>query len=324
MKKAGKEFILSIAGFIIAILANVFIPGGTKSEIYTISIFELYSEDLYRVILIAIIVGIVVSWINARKDKEKKKARKKKALFQFVLGIAIAFWDFAGSKADLLPQPFFPGPVRIAEAFLEDSDYVLQNTLYSFRLFAIGFILGVVFGIITGIIIGCFKKIGYWIEPILNICGVIPPVAWMPFALIIFPTSFGAAVFLLVICVWFPVASMTALGIITTPKVQFEAADILGASKLYRIRTVALPHAMPQIFTGITTAEAFAFTNLVMAEMMGQPGGLGYYINASKVWSAYYKVFAAIIVMAVLFSLIKYGIDRISTYVLRWQKGVVK
>ena len=81
---------------------------------------------------------------------------------------------------------------------------------------------------------------------------------------------------------------------------------------------------MPQIFTGITTAEAFAFTNLVMAEMMGQPGGLGYYINASKVWSAYYKVFAAIIVMAVLFSLIKALIDMLERYVLRWQKGIVK
>ena len=61
---------------------------------------------------------------------------------------------------------------------------------------------------------------------------------------------------------------------------------------------------MPQIFTGINTACAFAFTTLVMAEMMGQPGGLGYYINLSKVWSAYYKVFVAIIVMAILFSLI--------------------
>jgi NitT/TauT family transport system permease protein len=61
-----------------------------------------------------------------------------------------------------------------------------------------------------------------------------------------------------------------------------------------------------------------------MAEMMGQPGGLGYYINASKVWSAYYKVFAAIVVMAVLFSLIKLGIDRLQKHMLRWQKGIIK
>jgi NitT/TauT family transport system permease protein len=81
---------------------------------------------------------------------------------------------------------------------------------------------------------------------------------------------------------------------------------------------------MPQIFTGINTASAFAFTTLVMAEMMGQPGGLGYYINASKVWSAYYKVFAAIIVMAILFSLISEIVSLIETRVLRWQRGLLK
>ena len=81
---------------------------------------------------------------------------------------------------------------------------------------------------------------------------------------------------------------------------------------------------MPQIFTGITTASAFSFTTLVMAEMMGQPGGLGYYINTSKVWSAYYKVFAAILVMAILFGAILKVVSAIQNYVLRYQKGIVR
>jgi len=59
-------------------------------------------------------------------------------------------------------------------------------------------------------------------------------------------------------------------------------------------------------------------------EMMGQPGGLGYYINLSKVWSAYYKVFASILVMALLFSLIMKILGLIQANVLRWQKGWVK
>ena len=81
---------------------------------------------------------------------------------------------------------------------------------------------------------------------------------------------------------------------------------------------------MPDIFTGISSANAMAFTTLVMSEMLGQPGGLGYYINQSKVWSAYYKVLAAIVIMAVLFSLINHIIGRIQKHMLRWQEGVVK
>ena len=61
-----------------------------------------------------------------------------------------------------------------------------------------------------------------------------------------------------------------------------------------------------------------------MAEMMGQPGGLGYYINLAKVWSSYYKVFAAILIMAILFSLITEVLNRIQSRVLRWQKGLLK
>jgi NitT/TauT family transport system permease protein len=191
-------------------------------------------------------------------------------------------------------------------------------------LFTIGFVLGVIFGVGTGILIGWFPKVYYWVYPVLKITGVIPAVAWMPFALTLFPTPFSAAAFLIVICAWFSIASLTAQGIQSTQKSQFEVARTLGAKTPFLVFHVAIPHAIPQIFTGISNANGFAFTTLVMAEMMGQPGGLGYYINTSKVWSAYYKVFAAILVMAVLFSLIMEVISLIQSHVLRWQKGLVK
>ena len=146
----------------------------------------------------------------------------------------------------------------------------------------------------------------------------------MPFALTLFPTPFLAAVFLIVICAWFPVAFLTAQGIAGTQKVYYEVARTLGAKTPYLVFRVAIPNALPQIFTGISTANAFAFTTLVISEMMGQPGGLGYYINASRVWSAYYKVFAAIIIMAILFSLIMHAIGAIQNWMLRWQRGIVK
>ena len=320
------RIVLAVLGYIIALGVNIFVPSVSGIEFQEHQIFSITvnSNDLYRFLLIAIIAVYVITGFVSLKNKEKKKKFKKRIPFRIAVGIALAVWDLAGTKLAILPQPFFPGPAGIAEAFLEDGMYVLENTLYSIRLFAVGFSIGVISGIITGVVTGYFPKIAYWINPILDICGVIPPVAWMPFALIIFPESFAAAAFLLVICVWFPVATMTASGVSGTPKAQFEAARTLGAGTVHQIFTVAIPHAMPQIFVGITTAEAFAFTNLVMAEMMGQPGGLGYYINASKVWSAYYKVFAAIVVMAVLFSLIKLAIDKLQKHMLRWQKGIVK
>lgn len=319
--------LFSVAGFAVAILTNLSIPqisDGVNIKDYPIGGLTLNINSAYRIVLSLLVVLYVAIGVFSSFNKDRKKKYKKRMQFRFAVGIALALWDLFGTKLQLLPQPFFPGPAGIIEAFLAESEFILQNTLYSLRLFAMGFSLGVVFGVGTGILIGWFPKVYYWIAPVLNITGVIPAVAWMPFALTLFPTPFTAAVFLIVICVWFPVASLTASGVQSTPKAQFEAARTLGGNTSYLVFHVAIPHAMPQIFTGINTANAFAFTTLVMAEMMGQPGGLGYYINASKVWSAYYKVFAAIIVMAILFSLITKAVGLIEARVLRWQRGLVK
>jgi len=319
--------VLSVAGFLIAILVNFLFPQIAPVKISPYIIYggvELDINQTYRIVLsllIALYLGIAAySWF----DLDRRKKFKKQAPFRFAVGFALALWDILGTKLLVLPQPFFPGPARIIESFLMEGGYIFQNMMYSLRLFTVGFLLGVAFGVGTGILIGWFPKVYYWVYPVLKITGVIPAVAWMPFALTSFPTPFSAAAFLIIICAWFPVASLTAAGIAGTPRTYFEAARTLGAKTPYLVFHVAIPHAMPNIFTGISTANAFAFTTLVMAEMMGQPGGLGYYINASKVWSAYYKVFAAIIVMAVLFSLIMYILGLIQNSALRWRKGLIK
>jgi len=317
---------LTAAGFAAAIAANVFVPQIADVDIktYEIAGLALTFNTAYRTVLALLLSFYTVSGVFSWFDEAKRDAFTSRAAFRFALGIALAAWDILGTKLLLLPQPFFPGPAKIIESFLIEGNFIWINTLYSLRLFAVGFSIGVIFGVGTGILIGWFPKVYYWVFPVLKITGVIPAVAWMPFALTLFPTPFIAAVFLIVICAWFSIAALTAQGIKSTPKAQFEIARTLGAKTPFLVFHVAVPHAMPQIFTGIANANGFAFTTLVMAEMMGQPGGLGYYINLSKVWSAYYKVFASIFVMAVLFSLIMKGIGLIQSRVLRWQKGWVR
>ena len=318
--------VFTVSGFILAVLANLLFRqlADVKITAYAYGSLVININEAYRIVLAVLILLYlgIAGCSFFRADRRVKFS--KRAPFRFAVGIALALWDILGTKLLLLPQPFFPGPARIIEAFLIEGDYIWQNTLYSLRLFSVGFTLGVMFGVGTGILIGWFPKVYYWVYPVLKITGVIPAVAWMPFALTLFPTPFSAAAFLIVICAWFSIASLTAQGIQSTQRPQFEVARTLGAKTPFLVFHVAIPHAMPQIFTGISNANGFAFTTLVMAEMMGQPGGLGYYINASKVWSAYYKVFAAIIVMAVLFSLIMKGMGLIQRRVLRWQKGLVK
>jgi sulfonate transport system permease protein len=319
--------IITVLGFFIAILVSMFFPqiAAVEETSYSLLGFlNVNANQAYRFCLLGLIAFYSLFGIYAYFDKDKKTKYLSRVPFRFVIGLFLTLWDITGTKLLALPQPFFPGPSKILESFLIEGNYIFENTLYSLRLYTLGFTLGVIFGVGTGILIGWFPKVYYWVFPVLKITGVIPAVAWMPFALTLLPTPLSAAAFLIVICAWFPVAFLTAQGIASTPKIHFEAAKTLGAKTPYLVFHVAIPHAMPQIFTGISSANGFAFTTLVMSEMMGQPGGLGYYINASKVWSAYYKVFAAIFVMAILFSAIMKVINAIQSRVLRWQRGLVK
>ena len=318
---------LTIIGFAIAAILNILIPQkaeGVTFETHQFFGTEINSNQAYRLVLVGIIILYIVIGIVAARSKERRKKYQKAAKFRFVMGLLLLLWDVLGTKYQILSQPFFPGPAGIMEAFVAEGDFVLQNTLYSLRLYLVGFLSGTFAGIITGVLVGWFPKVRYWVSPVMKVLGVIPAVAWMPFALTLLPTPFSAAVFLIAVAVWILVATLTAAGVESTPKTQFEAGRTLGGNEWYLVFHVALPHALPQIFTGITTANGYAFTTLVMAEMMGQPGGLGYYINASKVWSAYYKVFAAIIVMAILFSIITNLIELLQKHMLRWKKGVVR
>lgn len=319
--------LLTVVGFAVAIAVNALVPtpAGANLQPYIVGPIAVNFEEGYRFLLAFAIVGFSAALLGAAAWRpDHGEYQISRAPFRCALGLALALWDLLGGKLEMLPQPFFPGPSRIVEAFLSDWATIARNTGYSIRLFSAGFIIGVSFGVLTGIVIGWYAKAFYWIYPVLKISGIIPAVAWMPFALTVFAKPFGAAVFLIVICEWFPVAFMTAQGIQDTPNRYFEAARTLGAGTSRLLWHVAVPYAMPNIFTGITTANAYAFATLVMSEMMGQPGGLGYYINASKVWSAYNKVFAAIVMMAIIFSTIVKLTELVQRHVLRWRKGLVR
>ena len=300
--------------------------GFTGAEIVSLTVPDTQEINniAYRFALLGLLVlyfGIAAfSWF----DGERRAKFISRAPFRLAMGIILAVWDLLSTKFDILPLPFFPGPSKVTGVILEEYEFLLTNTGYSLRLFFLGFLAGIVLGVGTGILIGWFAKVHYWVFPVLKITGVVPAVAWMPFALTVFPTSFVAGVFLIAICAWFPVAFMTAQGMASTQKIYFEVAKTLGAKQSYLLLHVALPNAVPQIFTGISTANGLAFTTLVVSEMMGAQGGLGYYINWAKAWSSYYKVYAAIIIMAVLFSLIMKVIALIQNRLLIWQRGLVK
>uniref|UniRef100_UPI000AF9A5EA hypothetical protein n=1 Tax=Clostridium sp. NkU-1 TaxID=1095009 RepID=UPI000AF9A5EA len=156
--------LLSISGFLTAILANLLVRqvADVKINSYTMFGRTVDINEAYRFVLFVLIVLYAGLCVYAFFRKDSRVKYLKRAPFRLACGIALTVWDIIGTKYLLLPQPFFPGPARIIEPFLMEPDFIFENTLYSLRLFVIGFGIGVFAGVATGILIGWFPKVYYW------------------------------------------------------------------------------------------------------------------------------------------------------------------
>ena len=278
----------------------------------------------YPFLLEALIAIYAVLLILSYKFKAVTKKINEIAPLLIVAFLAVEIWDIVTLKLKLLPLPYFPGPDRVLSVFATDWQLLGISVLYSLRLLLTGYITGSSLGLATGILIGWNKKWNYWVGPLLKIIGPIPATAWIPIAMVVFPTSFWASVFLITLAVWFPVTVMTSSGIGNVRNAFFEVARTLGGDEKYLIFKVAVPAAFPMIFIGLFMGLGASFLTLIVAEMLGVKAGIGWYINWAQGWAEYSKVYASLIVIAVIFSSLITLLFKLKDRVLIWQRGLIK
>lgn len=193
--------------------------------------------------------------------------------------------------------------------------------------FALGMGAGLLVALPVGMSMGWFRVVDRMIDPIVEIIRPIPPLAWIPFAIIWFGLTNEAAGFIVFIGAVFPILINTYVGFRSLPKVYVESAKVLGATRdADLIRYIAFPFALPSIAGGIRIAMGIAWMCLVAAEMFGvSTSGLGY-----KIWSYYYlhKMDYVLLYMIVL-GLLGLLIDRSFRYVveermLKWRVGLTQ
>lgn len=302
LKKASP--ILSI---IFAIIVQIAIP---NSNLHPQS--KPYFTYVLFGILIAYLVLYGISFIN--------KGLNEKIIYKayFISGVVLFFniLNLLTSKIAVLPVLYFPALDRVFGVMVEQREVFGKCILYSARLLVIGVLSGAIVGISTGILIGFSKTASYWISPVIRLIGPIPSTAWIPLILISFPTAVSASTFLIALAVWFPTTIMTSSGISNVQNSYFEVASTLGASKVYKVFNVGVPAAMPHMFLGLFNGVCSSFITLVTAEMIGAKYGIGWYVNWQKEMLSYANVYAGLIIIAVLCSIIVTLLFRVRDKVL--------
>lgn len=286
---------------------------------------QILAQHPYLLYFLGICLAVYILFLALAQFSESTRERLLYgAPFYAMMAQLLDLFNVVTAKFALLPVIYFPAPDRILQVFVKDFSLLISCIVYSYSLLSISWILGVSVGIATGAWLGFSKKADYWIWPFIKALGPIPPVAWIPLAMVIFPTMFSGSVFLIFLAIWFPTASLTLAGIRNVNKSYFEVAETLGASHWDQIFKVAIPAAMPDIFMGVFTGTCMSFVVLVTAEMVGAKYGLGWYVNWQKEMMAYANVYTGLILIAGSFCLFMELMFKLRNHVLAWQKGVIK
>jgi NitT/TauT family transport system permease protein len=279
---------------------------------------------LYPLLLYALFgVGVVFAAVSWSVPRFRPTARHVAPLFAAFI-LTLAAWDVVTTKFAWLPMPYFPGPELVLRGFVDDWTMLAESAAQSLLRLLLGYALGVIAGLTSGVLMGWFRQVRYWGMPVMKLVGPINAIAFVPLVMYLFENPLFSGAALIALAVWFPVTMLTMSGIANVPASYFDVARTLGAGRRYLVFRVALPAAMPSVFVGLFMGMSAAFLTLIVAETVGVRAGLGWYFKWQSDYLEYGKVYAALLIMAVIFSTLMTLLFKVRDWVLGWQRGVIR
>ncbi|CCB66630.1 ABC transporter permease [Hyphomicrobium sp. MC1] len=186
------------------------------------------------------------------------------------------------------------------------------------RVFA-GYSIAVVVGILLGLVIGRSKRASDFLLPPLEILRPIPAVAWIPLAVLMFPSSELSMIYITFIGALFPILLNTVHGVENVDPRLVASARSLGGTRNAILWEVILPGAAPSIVTGLAVGMGTSWFCLITAEMISGQFGIGYYTWESYTLQNYSDIVVGMILIGVLGMASSYLLRRIGAALTPWQ-----
>lgn len=222
----------------------------------------------------------------ARWFRLHRKQLRAMALGFVSIAIFVAIWQLLTINRATFYVRFtnVPSPADVLDrAILAFHNPIFGDHIWmSCRRIVYGFTLASALAIPLGLLMGRFQILREIVFPICEFTRPIPAIAWVPMAIMLWPTNEESIVFITFLGSFFPILINTLQGMATVDPVLVRAARCLGAREASVFREVYLPASLPQIFTGLTVGMGVAWVSLIAAEMISGQFGIGYFT-----WEAY-------------------------------------
>lgn len=186
----------------------------------------------------------------------------------------------------------------------------------------VGFLVGAGLALPLGLSMGASPRVYAWLNPLAQVLRPIPPIAYIPLAILWFGLGNPPAIFLIAIGAFFPVLINTIAGVRHVDGIYLRAARNLGASQSTMFLRVILPAAVPYILSGVRIGIGTSFIVVIVSEMIAVNNGLGFRILEAREYFWSDKIIAGMITIGMLGLAIDIGVNKLNNYLLRWHRGL--
>lgn len=215
--------------------------------------------------------------------------------------VLAAAWYVFTTLTGIIGPARFPTPAAFWEAAQQIAlkgyagGPLLIQAWHSTRLVLLGFMVAVITGVPLGLAMGWSRRFEAFLNPAFLLVRPIPPLAWIPLAIVWLGLGDAAKVMVIWFAAFVPALINTYTGVRNIDPTLIAAARVHGASTARLIREVVFPGSMPMIFTGLRLSLQASWTTLVAAELVGAFYGLGRVLDI-----AYRDIYPAMIAVAMV------------------------
>lgn len=234
---------------------------------------------------------------------------------------AIAAW-WAATAVFHIRSFFLPAPPEIVHRFLEQPEFLLQESWATLVETVAGFAIAVVAALTLAVLLAAVPIIERATLPLLVTLNSVPKVAIAPLLIVWLGYGPKPKIFLAVLICFFPLVVAAMSGFASTPADFSELSRSLSASWWQTYVKIRIPWALPQIFVGLKVAMSLAPIGAVVAEVYNPDHGLGAVVALSSTSADTPLAFAAIVLLAILSVTLYYLVVAVERLVLPWAREI--
>ncbi len=213
----------------------------------------------------------------------------------FLLWAAVTF-------GGLVPKTFLADPVAMIRSgwvLITEQGFAKDIGMTVWRVLG-GFVLAAAIAVPLGLMMGAYKPIEAFFEPFVSFSRYLPASAFIP--LLILWVGIGEAQKLAVIFIgsFFQLVLMIAVIVGNTRRDLVEAAYTLGAGDRGVVRRVLMPSAAPEVAEALRMVLGWAWTYVIVAELIGASSGIGHMITDSQALMATDQIIFGIIIIGLI------------------------